>query len=240
MQSLLNDTYYPITSSIAFLEADLETVCTEFLNWQKKIISDSGSGYTLEKKLITGNLQNALSSLLPLNTHEPRRHLFLPTQSRWVAYFNNFVLGTDAVSVVGILPTYIKCRSLLVQAVQDSGPANGDNMKRRYGATVFDLHGPVIENYQNTIRKISLINEGKKWVFYQKGDPLPFESVSHYDEKEIKKRFSFDLLHTYASALGLDPFNEDFYLPPGEPTAVLIEKLGPLYPNMRSVNLDEI
>lgn len=240
MQTLLNDKFYPITSSIAFMEADMEKVCTGFLNWQQKLITEMAPGYTLVKKEIRGGLEEAFSSLLPLYTHEPRRHLFVPTRSGWVAYFNNFILGTDAGALVGYLPTFLHCRSLLVKFTSDTELSKDGHTKKRNGTMVFDLHGPDIVNYQNTIRKVSLVNEGKKWVFYQQGDPLPFEDTSHYNEKLTKKKFTYELLLNYTNALGLEPFTTDFYLPAGGHPSVLIEKQGPVYPDMRSVNLEEI
>ncbi|MCX6317004.1 MAG: hypothetical protein NTW29_06920 [Bacteroidetes bacterium] len=240
MLALLQDKYYPITSSVVFMETGLENVCIAFYNWQQKLISDMASGYSLDKKEIRGTLDEALSTLLPLYTHEPRRHLFVPTRSSWVACFNNFVLGTDGGSLTGYLSTILQCRSLLIQSVEDTLTDNGPSAKRRYGAMVFDLHGPVIENYQNTIRKISLVNEGKKWIFYQQGEALPFENTSQYTEKLVKNKFNQATLHKYATEMGLDPFNPAFYLPTDGPAAVLIEKNGPLYPGMKSVALDEI
>lgn len=239
MQLLLQDKYFPITSSVAFFESTADHVCKEFLLWQEKISEKFPSSCTFQKREIVGTLEEVLPSLLPLTTHEPRKHLFVPTRSNWVACFNNFVLGTDAASLVTVLPEQLQCRALLLQAVQDRNANPSQKIKRRYGSLGFSLHGPEIKDYDNVVRNIRLYNDGGEWVFYEQGTHLPFEDKDTYTAKEVLKRFTFEMLKEYTAALGLDPFNSGFYLPPEGPPAILVEKTGPFYPGMRTVEPDE-
>ena len=71
------------------------------------------------------------------------------------------------------------------------------------------------------------------WEFNQYRDPLPFEDTSRYTTRPIRNRFTFEMLRSYLKALGLRPFDEDFYLPPGSEEAILVEKVGATYPTMQ-------
>ena len=68
-------------------------------------------------------------------------------------------------------------------------------------------------------------------------EPFPFEQVERYTERIKKKRLTFEMLRDYAAALGVRAFDEDFYLPDG--VATLVEKVGPVYPNMTEYTLEE-
>ena len=44
--------------------------------------------------------------------------------------------------------------------------------------------------------------------------------------RKVRDRFTFEMLKDYLRHLGLSPFEEDFYMPPGS-RAWLIQKTGP-------------
>jgi len=91
----------------------------------------------------------------------------------------------------------------------------------------------------NTVRSIYAANDGGRWVFGHFGEPFAFEQVEKYQERRVRDRFTFEMLKDYLRHLGLSPFEEDFYLPPGS-RAWLIQKTGPATTGGRQYTLEEV
>jgi hypothetical protein len=64
-------------------------------------------------------------------------------------------------------------------------------------------------------RYLHVMDEGGRWSFQQTGEPQPFEDLAAYQRRRIRDRFTPEMLETYCEALGIRPFDEDFYLPSG-------------------------
>jgi len=167
---------------------------------------------------------------------ERRRYLFVPTDSEWVAYFDNGWRGTDAASVVSSMAQKLKCEGLRVVAVEDGSVYPGLSSGGAYGASIFELYGPNNTDFLNYIRTIACANDGGRWVFHQGGTPFPFEDQTSYRARRIRDRFPLSLLRQYLGELHVRAFEEGFYMPPGS-NAVLIEKVGTVAPNVREYNL---
>ncbi|PPH59611.1 hypothetical protein C5C93_08425 [Rathayibacter toxicus] len=60
------------------------------------------------------------------------------------------------------------------------------------------------------MRAIELIKDGR-WSLDLSGDPLPFEDLEAYKNRRVAERFTPDMLNDYCAALGLCPFDDDFY-----------------------------
>src|SRR5688572_16192548 len=101
MKLLLDDKFAPITSEIGFVEADCAAVAREFANWQRNI--HEPRGLSIVERSVSGTLEKVLEQLLPLTSVECRRFLFVPTDSRWTAFFDNGYRGTSAMSTVSYL-----------------------------------------------------------------------------------------------------------------------------------------
>ncbi|XXF78223.1 hypothetical protein P2318_00255 [Myxococcaceae bacterium GXIMD 01537] len=126
------------------------------------------------------------------------------------------------------------CRGLRVVAV----PHTLRKDKGRYGAVILDVFSP-LETGPEYLRALEAVNDGGRWVFECSGEPFPFEQLERYKARRVRDRFTFDMLKQYLHHLGLAPFDEHFYLPPGEP-AWLVEKTGPLYPNHQDFSLAQV
>lgn len=235
MKLLFDDDLAPITSTIGFLETGVGSAVSSFEFWQKPLWERSGS--QLVKKTVLGDLRTVLLSLLPLNTVERRRFLFIPTHSKWVAYVENGMHGTDAVAPMSYLAEKVGCRGLRVTAVPNTRRREGNKTIGRYGATVLEIYGAKHTYFLNYIRTISALNDGGHWSFHVGGTPQPFENLDSYKAKRIKDRFAPELLQKYLEIMGLHPFEESFYLPKGR--AILIEKIGTLYPQTKEITLEE-
>ena len=235
MNLLLHDRFAPITSTIGFIELDLQNAVAGFVRWQAPI--QAPRGVTLTTRPIDGDLPSALSALPPLTSVEARRFLFVPTTGAWVAFLDNGHRGTDATGPMAYLARTLGCRALRVVAVPHHEPRrDGDRWRGRYGATILDLFGPEVKNHSNTIRSITMMNDGGKWTFDELGAPLPFEDREAYKARRVRDRFPLVLRARYLEHLGLEPFDEQFY----SPQAVLVEKHGPCAPALQEYSLEEV
>ncbi len=166
----------------------------------------------------------------------PLRHLFIPTRSAWTAYVDNQWTGTDAASPMSIMARRLSIRSLRVVAVPHTLRKDEGG---RYGAVMLDMYGPEQPGkISNTVRVVEAANDGGRWVFVQSGEPFAFEQVEKYQERRVRDRFTFEMLKDYLRHLGLSPFEEDFYLPPGS-QAWLIQKSGPFVTGGKAYTLEE-
>jgi hypothetical protein len=189
----------------------------------------------LEVLPVSGPLEQALSSLLPLTGGETQRHLFIPTRSAWTAYVSNPWTGTDAASPMRSMARRLSIRCLRVVAVPHT--LSGD--RGRYGAVMLGVYGPKQpEKLRSTVRALAAANDGGHWVFDQSGEPFAFEQVERYQARRVRDRFTFEMLKDSLHHLGLSPFEEDFYLPPGS-RAWLIQKTGPFNTVGREYTLEE-
>jgi hypothetical protein len=231
---LLDDRWAPVTSTMGFLELGAEQAAQAFATWQRGL--PTSRDRTIEVLPVAGPLEPALSSLLPLTGGErQRRYLFIPTRSAWTAYVNSVWTGTDAASPMSYMARSLSIRCLRVVAVPHT--LRGD--AGRYGAVMLDVYGPEqpgkIHNY---VRALGASNDGGRWVFDQEGEPFAFEQVERYQARRVRDRFTFEMLKDYLRHLGLSPFEEDFYLPPGS-RAWLVQKTGPLTTAGQEYTLEE-
>jgi hypothetical protein len=235
MDLLFQDRLAPITSSIGFIETDLGNAVDGFCRWMEPI--QTSRGVVLTRRTLEGGLWAALLALQPLTSVESRRFLFVPTGSRWTAFFDNGHHGPDPTGPMAYLARTMGHRALRVVAIPHHEPRweNG-RWRGRYGATILDLFGPNVINHSNTMRSITMMNDGGKWTFDEIGDRLSFENAEVYKARRIRDRFSFELLAYYLKQLGLEPFNEQFY----ELQAVLVEKHGPCAPAMEEYSLQDV
>lgn len=237
MRLLFNDRLAPITSTIGFLETPLAVGVEAFLRWQRSIHEPLGISFT--QRPILGGLEPALLALLPLTSILRQRHLFLPTASPWIAFFDNGHQGTDAFSPMSYLAEQTGCRGMRVTAIPDTVQGEFKGSRGRYGGLVLEVYGPDRTEFLNYVRSIALVNDGGRWVFEQSGSPFPFEDVERYAAPRRKERFTFGMLERYLQAMGLSPFDEAFYLPDPGDAAILIEKHGPQPAAIREFSLAE-
>jgi hypothetical protein len=231
---LLEDRWAPVTSEMGFLELGAEQAAQEFAMWHRGLAISRGS--TIEVLPVSGSLEQVLSSLLPLTGGEPQRRLFIPTRSAWTAYVSNQWTGTDAASPISYMAERLGIRCLRVVAVPHT-PRKNQGV--RYGAVMLGVYGPEQPGkISNTVRALGASSDGGHWVFDQSGEPFPFEQVEQYRARRVRERFTFEMLKDYLRHLGLSPFEEDFYMPPGS-RAWLVQKTGPSTTVGREYTLEE-
>jgi hypothetical protein len=104
---------------------------------------------------------------------------------------------------------------------------------------ILEMFGPEQPGkISNSVRAIYAANDGGRWVFGHSGEPFPFEKLEQYQAHRVWDRFTFEMLKDYLRHLGLAPFEEDFYMPPGS-RAWLIQKTGSFTTVGREYTLEE-
>jgi hypothetical protein len=160
---------------------------------------------------VTGDLAALISQLEPL-TMPPRRSLWLRTNSRWTAYLDNSILGTDAFGPIGYLAEILNCEGAILTCA--FGPREGKAASKKviYDSIQFEKYGPGADNPLGCIRSVLVARDGGPWQFDASGTPQDFEELECYQHPLVKNRFTPMMLDRYASALGIDAFRESFYL----------------------------
>lgn len=235
---LLDGRYAPITSEIGFLECDARTAAEAFLDWHGPI--QKSRGVRLDRREISGDLPSRIQSLLPLTSVEARRFLFLPTIGAWAAYLDNGWRGPDVFSAVSYLCQKIGCRGVRATSVPHTRRRTPSGQKGRDGATILEMYEATTIgcSFLNIRRSISAANDGGKWRFDLGGEPLPFEQPERYQARQIRDRFTPELLEEYLMALGINLFQEQFYTT--AEVAHLISKVGPCANGLEEFSLQQV
>jgi hypothetical protein len=230
MNELFGGKLAPITNTIGFLRYDLERAAEAFFQWQEGI--QTKRGVSLTKEATIGDLEAAIPKLLPLTSVERRRYLFIPTRSKWVAFFDNGHQGTDVFAPLSYLARQLSCEAL-------RATYNPEGRAKQYPAVILEMYGPRPTDFLNYVRSISAAYDGKKWAFATGGEAQPFEQVERYTAKSVRDRFTPEMLESYLKAMGINAFESDFYMPAGQ-AAILIEKSGPIAPAVREFQLVDL
>jgi hypothetical protein len=176
-----------VTSEIGFIEADCATTVREYLDWQRSIEGE----VVLSTRRVTGVLEDALSSLLPLVDIEASRNLFIPTASRWTAYLDNGWTGPDVFPPVSYLSTErLDCLGVRAVAARHT-MREDEHGAGQYGSIQLEMWGPDGAPPLMYVRSLHVANDGGRWVFGQSGSPFPFEETERYGERQIGHRLSF-------------------------------------------------
>jgi hypothetical protein len=192
---LLCNGFAPITQAIGFLEAPWAAVVEADREWRASIGRYPG-------RSLVGSFEEHLSALLPL-TGPLVRHLWVATQGAWTAYFDNFRIGSDPWSPIPYLSGRMGCRGVAIMWRPQTATA--------YGATRFDLYGQPPVDALNYTRSVAAINDGGRWSWDAIGEVQPFEVTDAYLAKRIRDRLTPELIDRYCQALGIRPFDDQFY-----------------------------
>lgn len=201
--TLLDNRYAPITTGIGFLEAPLEEAAQALHEWRVAIHSSA------RQELFSGGFEENVLKLEPLVSGWPSRELLVATSNpNWTAFFDCSHLGGDQRIPVSYLAQAMGCHALFVCSV----PPSKDASHGPWGGLQFELYGPVGDPL-NYVRVISLTQDGARWSFDNDAEEpvLDFEEVEAYTSRKVRDRFTLDMLKRYSAALGLHPFDPEFY-----------------------------
>jgi hypothetical protein len=235
MKLLFDDRFRPITSTIGFIATQPDAAADSFMSWMGPI--QARRQVVLQKQPLHEPLDRLLSRLLPLTSVERRRYLFIPTKSQWTAFLDNGYRGTDAFSVLSFLSKRMGVQSCTVTAIRSNAAVESDLTK--FDALGFEIYEPVDTDFLNYGRTLNLSSEDGKWVFTNRGTPFPFEETASYSLPNLRERLTLDVLTEYLHHLGIDAFDEDFYIGAGGPAAIFLGKQGPTAPKLEEFTLTQ-
>ena len=192
MTALADGYFAPITYSWGFLDAPLSDVSETLIKWRLSLKR------RVKARSVSGDLSDALKLLDPLETPWTKE-ILTSTKSPWTAYFNNQHIGGDPFPPVSYLSQLLGCRGLIVITSPD-------------GSSGFYLTGAGQTDFLNVKRCVLALNDGNsRWVFSERGSPLPFEDSARYACKKIRDRLDAEMLTRYFATFGIDLFNDGFY-----------------------------
>lgn len=232
---LLHDRLAPITTSMGFLNAGLVDAAKELEFWLKDI--KEPQGIVIKRREIHDSLEEIFKVLVPLSTMMSRKRLLIATTSNWTCYLDNRYRGTDP-SAISVLARRLKCQTLWMIAKPHTYNKEGKRRSGRQGALLLEVFGPEDTDWQNIVRSIRLVNNAGSWEFELTGTPFPFEKTERYEARKKTDRFTFEMLKDYLDHLGLQPFDEYYYLPEGKGNAILLDHTGTAN-DVKHVSLEE-
>lgn len=226
---LLGGAWHPLTQDLTFFAAGVEECVAGFMDWRGRGVLER-TGHPLRRRGLTGDLEALLAELVPMDTIQGRRYLFVPVSTDGpyrTMMLKSEWLGTDPGSERAAFAT----RGVgSVQVTSCPNDPRGLIWPRGFhGIHHLGVMRPVPvaqDDRGYTGRSVGTrIGERGGWIFVDFGDRLPFEDTSAYTAARARDRFTQQMLIDYASELGLRPFNADFYAP--DRTAVLVEHTEP-------------
>lgn len=185
------------------------------------VAAGSLPGTVRELPAAAAELETALSSLAVLRDMQPPEStLILPTTAkRWTVVFMNAsacsawpAFGKLITEALQTRAVYFLRRDKTIRRSKDG------KVKGAWGAFRF----AVVDCGRET-RRVSLYNDGGNWYFATDGPPFPFEETEAYSRRKKADRLNSDRIVRYLAAMGLRPFDDDFYDVTASRPAQLVE-----------------
>lgn len=222
MLTILDEEFAPITSCAVFVNAPLERITTFETERERTRPERDKDRPERERSLpvtvteLNGRLRQLLPVLEPLTAPITLRRLWIQTRHpEWSVFFAGNTRGTV---IQG--PTTVQgyCHHLQVPGLEIV--VSPHTLRRdgtgRAGNMVFSMHDRTGDEARVVAAQLG---DGDRWVFTDVGVVQPFEQPETYKARRIRDRLTSRMIDDYCAALGLHPFEEDFY----GPRALLLE-----------------
>ena len=211
----------PITSAVVFVWGAVEQVTAALGSRSWAPIWASNGGTSLEE---------SLWRLEPLSTPHVRKRLLVPTRVESVtAVFEDALDGASTASTVQFATLGLEAVGVesTPHNLRELGPSwwSGSHGYRKFSEVRLDPDSEA--GYE--ARAIRLITEnGRRWELGTRA--IPWSAAWEPGARRVVDRFTHQHVVESAAAVGLRPFDEDFYDPSG---AVLLEHLRDTYEGER-------
>jgi len=72
-----------------------------------------------------------------------------------------------------------------------------------------------------SVRTVYAMRDSDAWVFFEKGDPLPFEETNLYHARRKKDRLTPEIIAMYLERIGYGSLRREFWIDEAAPAHVL-------------------
>lgn len=72
-----------------------------------------------------------------------------------------------------------------------------------------------------SVRTVYSMRDGDRWVFFEKGDPLPFEETDLYRARRKRDRLTPEIISTYLERIGYGSLKREFWINATAPARLL-------------------
>jgi hypothetical protein len=222
---MLYEKWHPVTHDAGFIQADASTVSAALQDWHRVIPIE----YRTHE--VSDSLENAFAALPPLSPGYGR-HLLVPTSAGWAGYFQNGISGSDPFPVMNTLAMKLGVQALRVCRTPDGF---------RYPAVIWEVYAPpeLGGDSRGHRRSVACVRDGNRWVFQSSGAPLSFENLDLYELPRKRDRFPATALVEYLGAMGVRPFEDEFYTVSNTTPAIILERTPPLTVD-RTFSLEQV
>lgn len=176
------------------VRAAIGKLCRELFAGQK--ITENAQG--------ARTLNQAIDFLDPAAEQLTRCVVLDTKKAGWVGVYGNAIGGHPLASFLAIR---LKTDAVGFGLEADTAKRKGRNFVGAFGEVRLDIF-----TGGKRTREIGASNQLGKWRFGHDGKPLPFEEVRSYKAASARDRFTPAMLLQYLAALGLRPFDEDFFV----------------------------
>ncbi len=184
-----------LSTTVNLFECSLATVSSSFVDWQRQVASEFG-GEVVISSASEMDIANMARGLFPLQSHVASRYVFFTLNECWCGMLDNGWRGTDA-GVRSVLSRELQIRT--IRAVSSEERESNSGQIQRYGANIFEFE----DGQTGAQRQIYCVNDGGKWVFSQRGSPLPFEDQNSFLSRRVRDRFTRESLCEYLLQMGV-------------------------------------
>jgi hypothetical protein len=193
---------FPATAFADFVKAPGPSVRAAIAElWQKQA---RGNAQIEEHAVLARDLTSSVSRLDPA-TSIPTGCIVLSTaKTGWVAVYYNAIEG---MSLAGYLARRFTSEAAHFRLMADTVKRQGKTLVGRFGVIRLEYFRD-----GDQVRQIINVNDQGKWRFGHNGEQLPFENAENYKAPRVVDRFTPGMLLTYLAALGLRPYEDDFFL----------------------------
>lgn len=230
---LLDDKLFPLLKDMAFIHADRDTAAKAWLDFKGPLLRAHGVEFS--STVVRGSLEQVVRQLEPLSMPTPERYLIVPCRNGWSLTLDNGAFGSDASSLLYGTVTRTRQRGVRLCI---TAPFTKKTGKRRILTVLWSIVEPGDGMTERITRSLAVQKEGS-WHWDNAGEPLSFEETASYDAKRVSERFTPEMLVRYAKALGIDAYNEDFYLT-HNPGAILLQISHVPFPNQKNHSLADV
>jgi hypothetical protein len=188
--------YAPVTFGAGFLKLPFRELVDDYSVWVKRNHPNATA------TPCEGSFRDALDQLAPL-TAPASKELLIDVQGQFTAILSNSLMVGDAFPRTAYWSSRMKCEALAVTCVPDKYDRvtlGAIDVDRAMQVQLFSGKEGVSGMPRRTV---TASKDDDRWVFDNKGDPLPFEDTQKFTNRRVRDRFGPEDVSAFIRYFGL-------------------------------------